>query len=245
MEWLGAIGGGGFILACLIVGVRLLLLARRTRELPELAMGLGLLLMGGLSYPINVVARVSVELPEGNRVALMVFSQLLMWIGCVAIGVFNWKVFRPQARWPAWLVAGFTLALIGFFLAQCLGQGLFAFIDGQGGVYRFAITAQGIPYLWAFAESFLYHRKLRKRLELGLADPVVTRRVGFWALTTGASTAINQCMVLLEVLGIDSATSLVAALFVGPVGLVAAVGLWFAFDAPGSRFSAATPASPS
>ncbi|MBW2400540.1 MAG: hypothetical protein JRG80_14860, partial [Deltaproteobacteria bacterium] len=79
MEWLGAIGGGSFILASLVIGVRVLMLARRTRELPEIAMGLGLVLMGGLSYPINVAARMSVDLSPDLRVGMMLLSQLLMW----------------------------------------------------------------------------------------------------------------------------------------------------------------------
>jgi len=232
MEWLGAIGGGAFILASLVVGAKLLRLASRTRGLPELAMGLGLLLMGGLSYPINVVARLSTGLGDDVRLALMLLSQLLMWIGCVGIGVFNWRVFRPAARWPVALIAGFAGAIIAFFVAQCLTDGFFAFVEGRGGIYRFVIMAQGFPYLWAFVESLGYWLKLRRRLALGLADPVVVRRVSLWAVTTGASTAINQVMISLEILGIDSATSPLAAAVVGPVGLVAAVSLWLAFVAP-------------
>jgi hypothetical protein len=229
MEWLGAAGGGSFILASLIIGVRVLLLARRTRGLPELAMGLGLVLMGGLSYPINVAARMSVDLSPDIRVGMMLLSQLLMWIGCVAIGVFNWRVFRPQARWPLALLVTFASAMLAVFLVQCMTAGMFAFVDAREGIYRFNIVPQGIPYVWGFVESFLYHRKLRKQIEFGLAEPLVTRRIGLWALTTGASTAINWFMITLEVLNIDSATAPIAGLFLGPVGMVCAVSLWIAF----------------
>ena len=229
MQWLGAVGGGSFILASLIIGVRVLLLARRTRGLPEIAMGLGLLLMGGLSYPINVAARMSVDLSPDIRVGMMLLSQLLMWVGCVAIGVFNWRVFRPQARWPFALLVAFASAMIVIFLDQCMTVGMFAFVDAREGIYRFSIVPQGIPYVWGFVESFLYHRKLRKRIALGLAGPQVTRRIGLWALTMGASTAINWFMISLEVLNIDSATAPIAGLFLGPVGMVCAVALWIAF----------------
>jgi hypothetical protein len=229
MEWLGAIGGGCFILASLVIGARVLMLARRTRELPEIAMGLGLVLMGGLSYPINVAARVSVDLSPDLRVGMMLLSQLLMWLGCIAIGVFNWRVFRPQARWPFFLLVVFASAMFVIFLDQCMTVGMFAFVDAREGIYRFSIVPQGIPYVWGFIESFLYHRKLRKRIEFGLADPLVTRRIGLWALTMGASTAINWFMITLEVLNIDSATAPIAGLFVGPVGMVCAVSLWLAF----------------
>jgi hypothetical protein len=229
MEWLGAVGGGSFILASLIIGVRVLLLARRTRQLPELAMGLGLVLMGGLSYPINVAARMSVDLSPDTRVGMMLLSQLLMWIGCVAIGIFNWRVFRPEARWPLALLVTFASAMLVAFFVQCITVGMFAFVDARVGIYRFSIVPQGIPYVWGFVESFLYYRKLRKRVDLGLAEPLVTRRIGLWALTMGASTAINWFMITLEVLNIDSATAPIAGIFVGPVGMICTVSLWIAF----------------
>jgi len=229
MEWLGAIGGGSFILVSLIVGVRVLLLARRTRALPEFSMGLGLVLMGGLSYPINVAARMSVDLSPDTRVGMMLVSQLLMWLGCVAIGVFNWRVFRPEARWPLALLVGFASAMLVVFLIQCLTLGMFAFVDGREGIYRFGIVPQGVPYLWGFLESALYYAKLRKRIGLGLAEPTVARRIGLWAITMGASTAINWFMITLEILDIDSATAPIAGLVLGPVGLVCTVSLWIAF----------------
>jgi hypothetical protein len=44
-------------LTSLVVGARLLLLARRTRRLPELALGIGLFLLGGVDYLLNLAAR--------------------------------------------------------------------------------------------------------------------------------------------------------------------------------------------
>jgi hypothetical protein len=229
MEWLGAAGGGSFILASLIIGVRILLLARRTLQLPELAMGLGLVLMGGLSYPINVAARMSVDLSPDTRVGMMILSQLLMWVGCVAIGIFNWRVFRPESWWPLGLLVTFASTMLVIFFIQCMTVGMFAFVDAREGVYRFNMVPQGVPYFWGFVESFLYHRKSRKRMQLGLASPLVTRRIGLWAITMGASTAINWFMITLEMLNIDSATAPIAGAFVGPVGMVCAVSLWIAF----------------
>jgi hypothetical protein len=185
--------------------------------------------MGGLSYPINVAARMSVDLSPDIRVGMMLLSQLLMWVGCVAIGIFNWRVFRPAARWPFALLVTYASAMLIVLLLQCMSAGMFAFVDAREGIYRFSIVPQGVPYLWGFVESFLYHRKLRKRIEFGLAESLVTRRIGLWALTMGASTAINWFMITLEVLDIDSATAPIAGIFLGPVGMVCTVSLWIAF----------------
>ena len=61
MVWVGAIGGGSVVLVSLVLGLRMLLLARNTRAVPEPTLGLGLFLMGGISYPIFVAARVAVD----------------------------------------------------------------------------------------------------------------------------------------------------------------------------------------
>ena len=46
LEAVAAVGGGSFVLVSLAVGLRLLLVWWRTRELPEFALGFGLFAMG-------------------------------------------------------------------------------------------------------------------------------------------------------------------------------------------------------
>ena len=47
MTILAALGGLSFLLVSIVGGARLLLLARRTRKLPEFVLGMGLFLLGG------------------------------------------------------------------------------------------------------------------------------------------------------------------------------------------------------
>jgi hypothetical protein len=49
--------GASLILVSLLVGGRLLLLGLRSRRAPELAVGLGLFTMGGVGWPLLVVAQ--------------------------------------------------------------------------------------------------------------------------------------------------------------------------------------------
>ncbi len=51
MQLLTAIGGGLFLVICVVGGLRLLLLAHRTRQLPERVLGLGLFLRGASECP--------------------------------------------------------------------------------------------------------------------------------------------------------------------------------------------------
>ena len=99
MEILGAVGGGCFIVVSLIVGVRLLGLARRTRQLAEFAMGIGLVPIAGLGYPLMMLARFGEFLPEPARLALLVGYQFCQIIGISFVALFNWRVFRPASRW--------------------------------------------------------------------------------------------------------------------------------------------------
>ena len=55
-ELLGLIGFGSFLTVSAVVGVRLLLLARRTRRLPELAIGLNFVLAGLIGYGLLIAA---------------------------------------------------------------------------------------------------------------------------------------------------------------------------------------------
>src|SRR4030095_6223312 len=51
--WFAAVGGGSFVVVGAFVSVRLLLLWRRTRQLPQLLLGLGLGLSGAIGSPVS------------------------------------------------------------------------------------------------------------------------------------------------------------------------------------------------
>ena len=95
-----AIGGGAFVVASLIVSLRLPALARRTSELPELLIGLGLLLMGGIGYPLNTAARLLGDSPS-LQTALFVVHALLGSVSASSL----WLAFMPPERYPGWNLA--------------------------------------------------------------------------------------------------------------------------------------------
>ncbi len=84
--------------------------------------------------------------------------------------------------------------------------------------------------LWGSAEALVYWRKMRRRLRLGLADPVVTNRFFLWGLGAGAAglgTAIG--MVAQLVTGLPPLQMPWITLSSSLHGLTAAVALWLAF----------------
>jgi hypothetical protein len=233
MELLGAIGGLSFIIASLVIGLRLLLLARRTRQLPEFAIGLALFLMGGLGYPLLSVARLATGMHEAVRLGFFIVSVLFNMSGMVAVCVFNWRVFRQQESWAAWLTAGFTFALAAALVLQSIVPGLrvAAFYNEGSGLHVF-MALQGVPLAWAAFESLRYYRLLAKRCDLGLADPIVVDRMRLWGSGMFLAFVINVFSSVLSFFGVDIAVSPTGSLVIAPLGLMAAGCVWLAFLPP-------------
>jgi hypothetical protein len=235
LEILGAIGGGAFILTSLVLGMRLMLLARRTRKLPEFSMGLGLFLMGGVAYPFQVVAQVAASLPLGLRAALMAFAILCLSTGTTFFAVTTWRIFRPGSKAAAAgapLVAG---ALLLFVVLQCASQGGFsALVRDRSGPFRYHILVVALPVWWASFESFRYYGMLKRRLLLGLADPVVADRMRLWGMSTLIAASTNLVSIYALFTGRDPATWPTGAAIIGAMGLAFSAHLWLAFFPPQS-----------
>jgi hypothetical protein len=234
--WLAAAGGGAFILVSLVLGLRLLALSRRTRQLPELTMGLCLLLMGGLGYPFAIVGRAVTALPDDVRGLALGGAGLCNTIGFAALSIFTWRVFRP-ASIAAEL--GATLAIVTLLVlvpAEAVWPGLIASAlssEPYPGLPGYLRVVMGIVLLyWASLEAALFARKLRRRLALGLADVVVADRVRLWTIAISGAALSTTTAFALSFLGIDLATSSLGAAIVGVLGLVSAVCAWLAFLPP-------------
>ena len=249
MELVAAFGGGSFVLASLVLGGRLMLLARKTRGMPEFVLGFGLFIMGGLGYPLMGVAQQATGLDLGVRIAMIVTQMLFAGVGMTGITLFTRRVFRPQERWAAWttpLCAGAYLVLL---LLQGLGAGFAATLGGSG--IWFHSTYIGIAVMgWTGWESLRYHGLMRRRLAIGIADPVVVDRFRLWAISMFAAAAISTIGVLLQrIFGISINGTTAGHLLVGPLGLVISISLWLAFLPPAGylervrRRASLTPAS--
>jgi len=234
--WLAAAGGGSFVLVSLVLGLRLLALSRRTRQLPELTMGLCLLLMGGLGYPFAIVGRAVTALPNDVRGLALGSAALCNTIGFAALSIFTWRVFRP-ASIAAELSA--TLAVVGLLVllpAEAVWPGLIESAlsaEPYPGLPGYLRVLMGLALLiWASLEAAVFARKLRRRLVLGLADAVVADRVRLWTIAISGAALSTATSVVLSSQGIDLASSSLGAGIIGVLGLVSAVCAWLAFLPP-------------
>src|SRR5262245_3350907 len=93
-----------FIVVSTLVGVRVLMLAHRTKGRPELLMGMGMVLIGGVGYPSTILAGFGGTVGTMN-VPLYSFGCAMTQVGITLIFAFTQQVFRPTDAWAKALVA--------------------------------------------------------------------------------------------------------------------------------------------
>ena len=218
------------IVADAVVGGRLLLLSRRTRRLPEFALGSSVLLLGGVGYPLAIAARQGAGGAESAS-TLLAAALAIQNLACLAMAVSVWLTFRRDATAARFACVAVAALLFGSWIAQALGVG-FALAAGGSAAYWLGFAGRVLPFLWSALESWRYHGMLRRRLAIGLADPAVTDRFRLWAICASAVTAAFAVFGLAVVRGLDVATSPLVLASTSLAGLVSGVALWLAFLAP-------------
>jgi len=234
IELLRILGFGSFLAASAVVGTRLLLLARRTRQLPETALGLALALAGTLGWALLFLSSQgegALGLPATWLRGAGILSTAL---GSAGLWVFTWRVFRPDATWArALCAAGIAAALVGV-----AGEGLAGgFARDQRGLWFWlGFAGRSLPFGWASVESFGYYRRMQRQAVLGLGDVGVQRRLLLWGVGSGAAAAIFAVGAA-TILWTSAASPLarpLPSILASVLGLVAAVSFWQAFF-PGPR----------
>jgi hypothetical protein len=179
-------------------GIRLLLLAHRSREVPEF--------WGGLYFigaAVGLAMRVlgsSLFLTEPELAnTINTIGHLAFASGTIAMTIFTLRVFHPSSS-RARIFAGMTIGAILLTSAHTLLAG-FTNIENS---YSMVATnfARLIPTCWAFYESCRYWLSMRRRETLGLADPILTNRFLLWSIWTGTVTLLPMIALALRTLSI-------------------------------------------
>ncbi len=230
MTTLLAIGALAMILVDAIVGVRLLILARRTRQIPEAALGTAFLLLGAIGYPLTTLARRGVLESESVNAALMGGGLLIQDVACFAVVLATAQTFRGGT-----LMARVVVALAAvWFLASWFGQ---LATSGFGPLeanfaYSAGLAARTAAFGWASFEAFRAYAHGRKRLRLGLAEPLVVNRFLLFAIGMGAAFAAFVIFVVGQLTTANPAAAAWVLAATGVMGIVTAVPTWLAFVPP-------------
>ena len=213
-----------------LIGLDLIRRSRETRGLPELFLGLAFV-FNGLSY-------LFADLPSiiGNEAILNEFSyigRIFAALCALTIAAFTWRVFRAQAAWAkgAFWADGALLVL---------GLAVSAFEGDWVGAHPLTYTGfwfewlGGIaPFIWFAIESLSAYSRSRRKVRVGLCDPIVSNRfllIGLYGILATSTYPIYLWMyILYERHGVWS-DPLIA--FLGTVEVISLAALWISFAAP-------------
>ncbi len=231
------VGNGIFVLVMGLLGLRLLRLAGRTRQLPELLLGLALC---GIVTAIPLLALSGMGRATVGELNVALYSAGfgLLWISLSAMIAFTWRAFRPEAKWAA----GICLAASSL-LAVTAGGAIAAVLRSAVDVPAAEAARSWIVGLrlvllfgfgWTAFEAVRQYRMARRRLALGLGDPIVANRFLLWAWTGGCMVASGVLMAILHKLGFGILTHAFPAFLQSGSSLVAGVLMTLAFMPPGA-----------
>ena len=232
MQALAAAAVGLLVAVSILVGLRLLVLHRRSGAAPELLLGGMLLLSVGVGYPLLIAADRAG--PQQVR-PLFIISTLAVNAGFALLFAFTWRVFRAQDGWARALAGAGMLALLanaGWRCFDALTQAEIRIGSEVVGQSLLQTTPVMVAYLWTAWESLRYHGLMRRRVRLGLADVVVSDRFLLWglmALFVAAGVLLNTVALALQVEILESPWILLGS---SVTGLAQAVLLVLAFLPP-------------
>ncbi len=203
MRLLGILSLSAMALSGVGVGLRLLALGRRTREQPELLMGLGLLLVAVLGAPLAAVGRLPGMLGTAPGDFLFALGLAATQLGIALFCAFTSRVFRRDALWATLLLVVVAAALgaewLGLLHASERGATMEQILPHTRPWGIAILATLAFAFGWTGCESFAYYRRLRRQLALGLADPIVANRMLLWAVagfaTVGLCAVIAACML--------------------------------------------------
>ena len=227
---------GIFVLAASVVGLRLLALARRTRQLPELLVGSGFALIGLLGYPLAMGSGFGRGTVAEIHFAAWLAGVLLMNGGLACLWTFTALVFRPGRPWALALVAALSVA----GLASALGS-FSALSDAPPEMLSFRVApywaalgqlSSAAGFAWIGVESRQQLGMARRRQALGLSDPVVSNRFLLWVLFSGSTLGMNVANSGALLAGVSAVESLPVQAAMAVLGLSASACMYLAFLPP-------------
>ncbi len=232
MNPLIAIGFVAFFVSALTVGIRLLLLWRRTQQLPELLIGVGVLGIGPVGFGFQLCGLQL--LTKGiNAEGLFFVAHVAITAGVIAKLEFNHRVYH--AANGAWLVLARTCgAIMLAFVVYHMFFSQFTPPPGRADwISNIRSMMQAFALLWGATEALIFWSQMRKRSKLGMASLELTQRFLLWGIGAGAAGLGTGMGALVGMIVGQRMLEIpwVVAMSSG-MGFIAAAAMWLAFIPP-------------
>jgi len=229
MHALAVFSLAAFWLASVLVGARLVRLWARTRELPEFLIGSAFLAGGVVATGCILALRLELA-PAALVPALTLLARAAGSWSAASMVVLAWRVFRPDAAWARWL----AFAALGLVLLRLGGE---AWVqrpreDLTHPLFYGWTLVTLLAYGWTSLEALLYQARLRRRIGLGLAEPVVANRILLWGVAAACIAVQGPLQAGSALLGGAASPSPALRVGLSSLSLVCAACIWLAFFPP-------------
>lgn len=221
-----------FFFVSLWVGIRLVTLWLRTRQLPELLMGVGVLGIGPVGFGLVMVAAATAS-DRNEPSAVAALSALAVAIGAGAKYLFNWRIYHPDSPGAAAAALAGIATLAVAWIGDAATTGFAPASWTQPGWVLVRQAGQLGCLFWGAAEALRWWRRMRRRQAIGLSDPLVANRFLLWAVgagTAGLGSLVGTVVGLAYGRALEELPALTVAMSL--FGLVSAGALWLAFVPP-------------
>jgi hypothetical protein len=230
-----AVGNLAFALSSVFVGLRLIRLWSRTRQLPELLLGVAIFVGGFVGHLLAWI--VYVRKPAEPYLTLFSYTyRSAAALSCSLTATLAWYVFRRERgdMWARVLLGVIVLILVSYpFRDHIVGTGPpeTLMLSPFYWMYTFGLT---VPNLWCTVEALRYQSLIRRQWRIGLpADLVVAARMKFWAIGMGAMGSMLLSLDGLRLINFLRGTPLMDPRnVIGFLGLVSTISLCTAFFLP-------------
>ena len=214
--------------ASLFVGSRLMLLAWRTGKQPELFAAIALLGIAPFGFGLTVVS--TILIPHSTLAAnfLWAVAALSLNIGSAGAFLFSYRVFHSGNERIRSIVTCLVLLLASLWLAEARLTA-FEAAPPASVATRISDWLRSAALLWGGLEALQYWTRLRRRVSIGLADPIVVRRFLLWGIALFGSGVCNTIDATTKLFVVRALDYPLLTLTNAVSGLLAAACLTFAF----------------
>ncbi len=215
----------------LLLGVRLLWLARRSRALADLSFGIAYLAGGALGWATFLVSQTPAVQASPAAPLFARSSLFFVVLGVSAMMLATWRLFRPDRRWAAALAAALAAVMAVEVVHNCLLTAT-VFPPATDPWYWPGALARSVAFVWLPYEVLRYRAMLQKRRRLGLADARAIDQMLLWGVASLATLASHAVAVVASTLGVERRYGAALILVFSVDGLVSGVAVWLAFFPP-------------